>query len=148
MKLVPFRRGGMDTLRKEMNHLFEDFLGEGDGFELGAREGLWSPDVDVAETPESVVVKAEVPGIDPKEIEVSLEENTLTIRGERKEEKEEKGKTWIRSERRYGSFARRLTLPCPVEGGKASAESTDGILTITIPKSKQAISKRIEVKVK
>jgi HSP20 family protein len=103
---------------------------------------------DIAETPETVVVKAEVPGINPKEIEVSVNENTLTLRGEKKDEKEEKGKNFHRIERSYGVFSRTIVLPCPVDGTRTEAESKDGVLTITLPKQKTAIPKKIEVKTK
>jgi HSP20 family protein len=144
MNLNP-RRAELD-LRRQISRLFDDFLPEGWWGE--GRGGEWGPVIDIAETPEAVVVKAEVPGVNPKEIEVSVNENTLTLRGEKKDEKEEKGRNFHRIERSYGAFSRTITRPCPVEGTKTEAESKDGVLTITLPKQKAAIPKKIEVKTK
>jgi HSP20 family protein len=144
MNLIP-RRAELD-LRRQLGRLFDDFLPEGWWGE--GRGAEWGPAIDIAETPESVVIKAEVPGVNPKEIEVSVNENTLTLRGEKKDEKEEKGKNFHRIERSYGAFSRTITLPCPVDGTKAEAESRDGVLAITLPKQKAAIPKKIEVKTK
>ena len=146
MELIPWRAGGFGSLRNEMNRLFEDFFGE--DFGVTVRNGGWAPSVDLSETPEAYIVKAEVPGLDPKEIEVSVDQNVLTIRGERKEEKEEKGKTWLRTERRYGSFSRSIALPRAVDGDATKAEAKEGVLTITVPKQKQAVTKKVEVKTK
>ena len=144
MNLIPWRTEGLglSNLRKEMDRLFEDFAGN------GGPQGLerWAPSMDVSETPEALVVKAEVPGVDPKEVEISVSGDTLTLKGEKKEEKEEKGKTWHRIERSYGSFFRSVTLPAPVDADRIAAEVRDGVLTITLPKTEKAKTKRIEVK--
>lgn len=144
MNLIPWRAEGLglSNLRREMDRLFEDFAGN------GGRQGLerWAPSMDVSETPEALIVKAEVPGIDPKEVEISVSGDTLTLKGEKKEEKEEKGKTWHRIERSYGSFFRSVTLPAPVDADRIAAEARDGVLTITLPKTEKAKTKRIEVK--
>lgn len=144
MNLIP-RKAELD-LRRQMGRLFEDFFG--DGWWSPDRGTEWGPVVDVAETPETVVVTAEVPGINPKEVEISVNENVLTLRGEKKDEKEEKGKNFHRIERSYGVFSRTITLPCPIDGTKTEAESKDGVLTITLPKQKAAMPKKIEVKTK
>jgi HSP20 family protein len=149
LNLIPWKRRaeGVFPLRRQIDRLFEDFLG-GEPFDLQLGNGGLDVSLDVAETPEAVIVKAEVPGIDPKEIEISVNQNTLTLRGERKEEKEEKGKTWHRVERSYGAFARSVLLPAAVEGDRAEAETKNGVLTVTLPKTKAAIPKKIEVKTK
>jgi HSP20 family protein len=143
LNLIPWRSEGpgLSTLRREMDRLFEDFAGNG-----GREAEKWAPSMDVSETPEALVVKAEVPGVDPKEVEISVSGDTLTLKGEKKEEKEEKGKTWHRVERSYGSFFRSMTLPTPVDPDRITAESRDGVLTITLPKTEKAKTKRIEVK--
>lgn len=149
LNLIPWKRRteGFFPLRRQIDRLFEDFLG-GEPFDLQLGNGGFDVSLDVAETPEAVIVKAEVPGIDPKEVEISVNQNALTLRGERKEEKEEKGKTWHRVERTYGAFARSVLLPAAVEGDRAEAEAKNGVLTVTLPKTKAAIPKKIEVKTK
>jgi HSP20 family protein len=125
-----------------MNRLFEYFpTAEEQGFE-------WWPAVNVAETPETVVVTAELPGLDPKEIEISVVGDTLTIRGEKRFEREEKGKTWYRREIAGGKFTRSFTLPASVDAEHVDAACKAGILTITLPKRAEAKAKKIEVKVK
>ena len=132
-----------------MNRLFQDFFDEGfTGPGRLATEEVWLPALDVVETPETFVVKAEVPGIDPKDIEISVSGDTLNIRGEKRAEKEEKGKTWYRVERSYGSFHRSVPLPIGVKADRVEAESKDGVLTITLPKIPEAMPKRIAVKTK
>ena len=145
MKLVPWRREvGFPGLRR-LDRLFEDFFSGDDFWTLPAAETV-GPALDVAETPESVVVKAEVPGIEPKDIDISVTGDTLHIKGEKHEEKEEKGKTWRRVERSFGSFHRSVMLPAPVNGDKVEAEVKEGVLTVTLPKSAEAKRKKIEVK--
>jgi len=150
MNLVRFRGPAAELfppLRRQINRLFGDFLGEGALPEdLGT--GAWAPVVDVGETAEAVVVKAELPGINAKDIELTVNDDTLTLAGKREETKEEKGKTWHRVERSCGAFLRTIALPASVEGTRAEAESRDGLLTITIPKKKEAISKKVEIKAK
>src|SRR3990167_681229 len=98
------------SLQREMDRLFEDFFRRG---------GLMRPSVDVVETDDTVVVKAELPGMEPKDVDISVSGDKLTIKGERKAEKEEKGKTFYRMERCYGSFCRTVELPVSVEADKA-----------------------------
>lgn len=147
MTLIPWRGDwpSLSSLQREMNRLFEGFFGDETGL---TRAGGFTPALDVAETPETVVVKAEVPGLDPKDVEISVTGDTLTIRGEKKEEKEEKGKSWHRVERRYGAFSRSVALPAPIDPDHVEAVSSNGLLTITIGKSKEAKPKKIEVKVR
>jgi HSP20 family protein len=144
MNLLPWHKAdvGLSQMRRQLDRLFEDFFTNGGV----AAARAWAPELDVAETPEAIVVKAELPGIDPKEVEISVSGETLSIRGEKKEEKEEKGKTWHRVERSYGSFLRSIDLPAPVDAERISAEAKDGVLTVTLPKTEKARARRIEVK--
>jgi HSP20 family protein len=123
-------------LREEMQDLAERFWGEGEG----------GPSIDLSETDNSVEVKMDLPGIKPGEVDIQVNGNLLTISGERKEEKEEKGRTYHRLERRVGMFSRSLTLPCAVVEGEAAAEYRDGILSITLPKAEGAKTHKIKVK--
>jgi len=135
---------GMTSLKKEMDRLFERFL-EPAWTEMPTL-GEWQPRVDVSETKDAVVVKAELPGVDQKDIAVSLQENVLTIKGEKEEEKEEKDKRYHRVERSYGAFSRVMRLPAPVDGSKATAEFKDGVVTILLPKAPGATGTTIPVK--
>ena len=104
--------------------------------------------MDVAETDDAVIVKAEVPGVDPKDIEVTLTGGVLTIKGEKREEKEEKGKRTHRIERAYGAFSRSIDLPEGVDPDNITAECKDGVLTVTLPKKPEAKARQIKVEVK
>ena len=106
----------------------------------------FAPALDVSETADAVQVRMDVPGIDAKDIHIEVAGNTLRISGERKEEKEEKGETWHRLERRSGSFARSVSLPCAVKEDKADAAYADGVLTVKIPKAEEAKTHKIKVK--
>ena len=125
------------SLQREMDRLFEDFFRRG---------GLMRPSVDVVETDDTVVVKAELPGMEPKDVDISVSGDKLTIKGERKAEKEEKGKTFYRMERCYGSFCRTVELPASVEADKAKADYKNGVLEITLPKTEQVKAKKIPIK--
>lgn len=138
----PSAERGLFDLRREMDRLFEGF------FENGSETTQWVPPVDVTETAERVTVKTELPGLDPKDVEISVSDDTLTIRGEKKSEKEEKGETWHRTERHYGSFVRSVVLPSHIDAEHVNAEAKDGVLTITLPKTEKSKAKRITVKVK
>lgn len=126
------------SLQREMDRLFDDF------FRRGGLMREWP--VDVVETNDTVVVKAELPGMEPKDVDISVSGDKLTIKGERKAEKEEKGKTFYRMERCYGSFCRTVELPAPVEADKAKADYKNGILEITLPKTEQVKAKKIPIK--
>lgn len=130
------------SLREEMERLLSNFW---DGGEAG-----WfattNPSVDISETEKAVEVRMDLPGMQPKDIDVKLNNGLLTITGERKEEKEEKGKKFHRVERRAGMFSRSFTLPCRVSETEVAAEYKDGVLTITLPKSEEEVAKKIEVK--
>jgi HSP20 family protein len=145
MRWDPFR----DTLslRNAMDRLFEDSF-------VTPHVGWIAPTsaagmaLDVYETKEQVVIKAALPGVKPEETEVTITGDTLTIRGESKEENEIKEENYIRKERHFGSFARSVTLPTGLEADKAEATFENGVLTLKIPKSEQVKPKSIKVKAK
>jgi HSP20 family protein len=133
-------------LRNQINRVFDDFWGESS---LAPREtfaGFW-PQVDVTETDKEVKVCAEIPGVDAKDIDVSIEEGTLTIKGEKKYEQEEKEKGQYRMERSYGSFERAIRLPTEVDESKAKAEFKKGVLRLTLPKRAGAQPRRKKIPV-
>ncbi len=134
----------LSNLRKEMDRLWSEFFGESD---IAPRSEGWVPAVDVSETKDAVIVKAEVPGMDPKDIDVSLSGDTLIIKGEKKEEKEEKDENFYRIEMRRGSFQRAIRIPVPVDKDKIEAKYEKGILKIKLPKTEETKPKQIEVKV-
>jgi HSP20 family protein len=138
------------TFQEQMNRMFDDFF-RGWGLEpFGAlREGwqAFSPSVDVVETDKEIKVAVELPGLEEKEIDVSLSPTMLTISGEKRQEKEEKGHNYVRAERSYGSFKRSIPLPSEVDASKADAVFQKGVLTVTLPKAVKAEArKRIAIK--
>src|SRR5216684_2068181 len=139
----PFRE--FSTLQGRMNRLFRETYNEGQDQSLTTSS--FAPAVDVYEDEHNVTLKIEVPGIDEKDIDVRLENNTLTVHGERKIEKEEKEENYRRVERQYGSFTRTFTLPPTVDGEKVSAIYDKGVLKIALPKKAEAKPKQIKVSV-
>ena len=134
------------TLRKEVDRFLER-MREGDALELLSSTD-WIPNVDFAEKPEAYVVKAEIPGIDPKDIEVVYENGLLTIRGQKvKSESEEKGARFYRSERSYGAFARNLRIPTAVDDKLITATFKHGLLTIVLPKTAETRGQAIPIKI-
>src|SRR6266540_4615880 len=119
---------GIDLMRREMDRLFDRFFEP--PWELFAGTGEWAPKVDVSETKEAVVVKAEIPGVEQRDISVTLEDKLVTIKGEKQKEKEEKDEKYHRVERSWGAFTRVLTLPTAVEGEKVTATFKEGVLTV------------------
>jgi HSP20 family protein len=111
-------------------------------------DASWTPRLDVSETDKSIEIVADLPGMEKKDINVTLENDLLTIKGERKEEKEEKGKHYHTIERRSGSFYRTLRLPTEVQSGKINASFKDGVLKIALPKAKAAKKKIAQIEVK
>jgi HSP20 family protein len=106
----------------------------------------WTPAVDMADEKDAIVVKVDLPGLDQKDIEVTVQDGTLTIRGERKEEKEEKKDNYYCSERSYGAFLRSLPLPQGVEADQVKATFKKGVLEVRLPKAKEAKGKTVEIK--
>ncbi|MFC6487944.1 Hsp20/alpha crystallin family protein [Nitratireductor sp. GCM10026969] len=151
---LPQAQDGADnplvTLRRDINRVFDEFWNR---FEhsSGAANGflsLGSPHTDVSETDKEVEVSFELPGMDEKDIDVRLSDGVLTIRGEKKNEREEKKKGYYLSERSYGAFYRNIPLPAGVDAEKAEARFRNGVLTVTLPKTPEAQEKvrKIEVK--
>ena len=137
----PFRE--FSTLQDRMNRLFR----ESQGPEESLTTSSFAPPVDVYEDEHNVSLKIEVPGIDEKDIDVRIENNVLTVHGERKFEKEEKEENFRRVERQYGSFIRTFTLPTTVDAEKVSANYDKGVLKIALPKKAEAKPKQIKVNV-
>ncbi len=135
-------------MQREINHMFDRFFRGGvlDDAELSA--GGWMPAVDLAEKDDEFVAKVELPGVNKDDVKITLQDNVLTIRGEKKDEKESKHSNFHRVERSYGSFQRSFALPTSVRSDKVDAQYKDGILTISLPKAEEAKRKQIEVKVK
>jgi len=152
---IPARRSDYDPFRdfqRDMNRLFDNFF---DDYPLATRPDNmetvasgFSPRVDVSETEKEVRISAELPGIDEKDITVEMDDNAVTIRGERREEKEDKGKDWHVREQSFGCFHRMISLPTGVDGAKATAKFKKGILTVTAPKREEEQIKRKAITVK
>ena len=140
----PFRE--LERVRREMDRLWDSFFEE-KPTRRGEEVGEWLPSLDVAETENDIVVRAEIPGIDPKDIDISLANDLLTIKGEKKQEKEGKEENYHLIERSYGSFTRSVRLPGEVQSDKISASYKNGILKVTLPKSEEAKKKEIKIKV-
>jgi HSP20 family protein len=107
--------------------------------------GTWWPLLDVVEHDNEIIVKAELPGMKTEDIDISVQGNVLTISGQKRESQEDRGENYYRTERRYGSFRRDLTLPAPVDVGKVEATHEDGVLKIVLPKTEEAKPRKIKV---
>jgi len=143
-ELAPFR--DFERMRKEMDRFWDSFL-EGTMRRRGEDGTEWFPSLDVSETKGDFVVKAELPGIDHKDIDISLTDGMLTIRGEKKHEKEENEENYHFIERSYGTFSRSVSLPRDLKHDKISASYKDGVLRVVLPKSEEAKKKEIKIKV-
>jgi len=144
--LDPFR--DLSSIQERMNQIFEDALARSRGREEGLRSGMWTPAVDIYENNDSVVVKAELPGVEKDQISVEVKDGILSLRGERKFEKEVKEESYHRIERSYGSFQRSFSLPVSVDQEKVTAQFRNGVLEVTLPKKEQAKPKQVQVNVK
>lgn len=140
----PFRE--TERMLREMDRLFENGNVRFPGEEAMAVT-QWTPSVDITEDEKEFVVKAELPEVKKEDVKVTVDDGALTIRGERKAEKEEKGKKFHRVERSYGSFERSFTLPDQTDSGKINSEFKDGVLTVHLPKNPASKSKAIEIQV-
>ena len=138
----PFR--DLNLLQDRMNRLFED-AGRTWRTDEPAATTTWSPSVDIFETEGEIVVKAELPGMDRKDIQLNLENNVLSLRGERKFTKETKDENYHRIERSYGVFSRTFSIPATVDEEKIRADYKDGVLKIFLPKKEQAKPKQIKI---
>ena|SRR3972149_737277 len=136
------------SLQRRMNKIFEDnFLGKKSSGDEELSSGLWSPSVDIYETESDIVLKAELPEVNQKDIQINIEDNVLSLKGERKFEKETKEENFHRIERSYGSFSRSFTLPGSINKEKVKASYKNGVLKVTMPKKEESKPKQITVNV-
>jgi HSP20 family protein len=140
------QRPDLTTLQSQLNKIFEPFARFAQAEDEDLVSGTWVPPVDVAETQEKIIVRAEVPGLKQEDIQIEFENGLLTLRGERKLEKSE-GMTWHRVERIYGNFSRSFTLPRTVDPERIAATYREGILEIEVPKKEEAKPKNIRIAV-
>ena len=138
----PFR--DLRSLQEEVNRLFSTNLGRGFGDE-GIGRGAWNPSVDIFENKDQIVLEAELPGMSRDDFELTVENNVITLRGERQFEKKEETDNYHRVERSYGSFTRSFTLPQTVSAEGANAEYRNGVLRVTLPKREETKARRIEI---
>ncbi len=141
----PFRE--MSALQERMNRLLSDYRTRSPLGEEEMAQGSWIPAVDIYETMDSIVINVELPGVSKEDMSIEVKENTLTIKGEKKLEKDVKEENYHRMERTYGSFMRAFTLPGTVSQEKVKAKFRDGILEIVLPKAEEAKPKQIKVDV-
>jgi len=134
--------GELTRMQEEMNRFFDDFFGEQ---RRGLAEGAWLPAVDVSETESELVVRAELPGMSHEDIEINVQDNILTLKGEKKQEKKEEKENFHRLERSYGSFSRSFSLPAGVKPDDIKATFKDGVLQVTMPKAEEAKAKKIAI---
>lgn len=161
MDLIPWRRKaaespvtpetGQAEFRHELEDLFERFWGRPFGLDWpfeghSETRGFAAAALDISETDDEVRIKADMPGVDPKEIQIDVEGDRLTVRAQRKEEQEENEKNFVRTERRCAGFHRSVALPSSMDSTKAEAEYKDGVLTIRLPRREGAKPRRISVK--
>ncbi len=140
-----FGRDPFRAMRDEMDDMLSRFT-EGWNGDGSPAEMMRIPSLDLSEADNELQITMDLPGVKPDEIDVNVTGNTIRISGEHKEEKEEKGRTFHRIERRTGSFCRSVNLPCDVKEDKAAAEYKDGVLRITLPKSEEAKTRKLKVK--
>jgi HSP20 family protein len=136
----------LDQMRSEMDDLFSRFFGVPAELPISGETPLWAPRVDISETDKAFVVKADLPGVEPKDVEVSVRDGILTLKGEKREQREEKQKNYHRTERFVGRFFRSIPLPAGADEENVAATTAKGVLTVSIPKMPEAQPKRIAVK--
>ena len=138
----PFRE--LRSLQDEVNRVFSANFNRGGDNEM--TRGAWSPSVDIFENKDNIVLEAELPGMSPEDVNISIENNVLTLHGERKFEKKDEGDNFHRVERSYGSFTRSFTLPPTVSSEDVDATFDNGVLRLTLAKREEAKPRRIEIK--
>lgn len=146
--LIPWRSNErvLDQVRNEVDDLFSHFFGGPGEWPGGGESTLWAPRVDISETDKAFVVKADLPGVEPKDVEVLVRDGILTLKGEKREQREEKQKNYHRTERFVGQFFRSIPLPVGVDEENVNATTAKGVLTVSIPKMPEAQPKKIAVK--
>jgi HSP20 family protein len=143
---LPAWPSDMLGVQREINRLFDGLFRSNVADEDTAL-GPWAPAVDITESDNEFVVKVEVPGVSKDDVKITVQDNVLTIRGEKKQEKESKGANYHRVERSFGAFQRSFSLPATVQATKVDAKYNNGILSITLPKAEEAKPKEIEIHV-
>jgi len=139
----PFRE--MSPMREDMERIFDSMLGR---HQREREQVLWAPAIDVEETSEAMIIRAELPGMKREEIKVRVADDTVTISGERKYETKQKDRTFHRVERAYGSFQRTIVLPVSVQGDKAVASCKSGVLELVLPKAEKVKAREVTVESK
>jgi len=151
MKLIPWTNRDvarpLGSLQRHMNRLFDEFFGRDFAIEPFRGVGEWIPALDIAETDDAIIVKAELPGLARNDVELTLTDDVLTVRGEKKAENEEKTKSFHRVERSYGSFERSVRLSTSVKPDKVMATFKNGVLTVHLPKVEAARTRSVKIKV-
>ena len=146
VRFDPFR--DLMTLQDRMNRLSDESVrGRASGEDDWALGGSWAPAVDIYEHEGNIVLKAELPGIDPKDVDIRVENNVLSLRGQRRVDNDIKKESYHRVERTYGQFSRSFTLPNVVDTEKIQAEYKDGVLRLTLPKKEEAKPRQIQISV-
>jgi HSP20 family protein len=145
---LPAFPGGILSTQREINRMFDSFFREGAREDDGLASCAWTPAVDLVDQDNAFVVKMEVPGVERGDVKITVENGMLTVRGEKKQQKESKEKRFHRTERTFGSFQRSFSLPGSVNTDRVEAALQDGILTVTLPKAEGARTREIDVKVK
>lgn len=142
MALLKYNRPGSDLYNKKFSDIMDEFFNDA----VTSRKNSFAPSIDISETDKQYIIDVEVPGIDKKDIELNIDNNMLTISGERSFNKEEEGKQYHRVESHYGTFNRSFRLPDNVESDSVKAAYNNGILNITVDKSEDKLKKQIEIK--
>lgn len=156
MALIPWRPRedwwdpftDLEKIQTEMNRLFNMSLSRDGARDAGLLDRAWSPAVDIFDSKDNILVKADIPGLSKDDIDVTVQGDTLIIRGEKKQEKEVKEKDYARTERFYGNFQRAIRLPAEVDTGKVDAAYKNGVLELVLPKSEKAKPKQIKLDIK
>lgn len=156
MALIPWRPreewwdpfNEMERIQGEMNRLFNTSLMRGGDRDTGLQEGVWSPAIDIHDSKDNILVKADIPGLKKEDIEVTVQGDALIIKGQKSREKETKDKDYIRTERFYGAFHRAIRLPAEIQADKVEASYKNGVLELVLPKSEKARPKQIKLDIK
>ncbi len=147
MSIVRYTPWGIqNSLQDEIKQVFDRFLNEGDGDQSNVVTSQWAPRVDIKEEPERFLIQADIPGVDPKDIEIDMDNGILSIKGERSTESRQDGGGYSRVERSHGTFYRRFALPDSADPNGITASGKHGVLEIGIPKRPETKPRRIEVK--
>jgi HSP20 family protein len=144
MRWDPFR--DLLSIQDEMNQAFRRVMGAGGQGEPASEGRLWAPAIDISERKDAYIVTAELPGVRPEDLDVSLEDGVLTINGERQFSQESSEQQWHRVERRYGAFRRTITLPTRTKADEIEASFENGVLEVVVPKAEEARPRKIQIR--